>query len=613
MALSGVTTPEGFPALDVIFGGIRDFTALGSVKGIDLAFTDAYVDKTSQTYYPRGVYELALYYNDYPSPPGARFALLNRVAGRRNALTTLPTTAAKLDTSQLGKFNDKGPGSLQSATVCCSDDNMFESMRAVRQIIGDTKIGLPVCTGYPVEVKRPAAFPLWAGVRLTVQQPIGSMEYVIASIQFIWASDTPTPVALPPPSPPSSPVAVPAVNPPFLPKGASPDWLAIATGVVSFQLVEPTVSIIMTKRSFPIANSDIDQTVIAATRVNRGAAVALASENMLQHCCGGALGASATQLNQTAKGLDLLVLQGALWAAWYWVKTGAVRVRVSHERYLPLARWLSAQRPGLFLTPAEQDMPSYVTSPDLFIRNIKGTVGQGKRPPEHLYIVGPEDPAYTDPAMANAMRDYLNAAGGVMFLGPNPTARSQRRRLLDVAAANSSLTSIYPINAVSGPFGIFFAPPATPSVQPGTISVVTEPRSDINNAELAAGAYVQFLQGQKPKEFDLDVVSLTIAKARASIPRGTPGSDGFYTLCAGLALKNSLGYFGMQGSVCFGGNNGTQATMYGAVAAAQCNMACAGDRSQMCGFVSAARQLLSLYQVSLVINIGGNRALRAGH
>lgn len=56
-----------------------------------------------------------------------------------------------------------------------------------------------------------------------------------------------------------------------------------------------------------------------------------------------------------------------------------------------------------------------------------------------------------------------------------------------------------------------------------------------------------------------------------------------------------------------------QATMYGAVAAAQCNMACAGDRSQMCGFVSAARQLLSLYQVSLVINIGGNRALRAGH
>ena len=56
------------------------------------------------------------------------------------------------------------------------------------QSAGDTKIGLPVCTGYPVEVKRPAAFPLWAGVRLTVQQPIGSMEYVIASIQFIWAS-----------------------------------------------------------------------------------------------------------------------------------------------------------------------------------------------------------------------------------------------------------------------------------------------------------------------------------------------------------------------------------------------------------------------------------------
>lgn len=83
---------------------------------------------------------------------------------------------------------------------------------------------------------------------------------------------------------------------------------------------------------------------------------------------------------------------------------------MSHERYLPLARWLSAQRPGLFLTPAEQDMPSYVTSPDLFIRNIKGTVGQGKRPPEHLYIVGPEDPAYTDPAMA--VRAWRKGGGG---------------------------------------------------------------------------------------------------------------------------------------------------------------------------------------------------------
>jgi hypothetical protein len=29
----------------------------------------------------------------------------------------------------------------------------------------------------------------------------------------------------------------------------------------------------------------------------------------------------------------------------------------------------------------------------------------------------------------------------------------------------------------------------------------------------------------------------------------------------------------------------------------------------MCGFVSASRQLLSLYQVSLVINIGTRRAL----
>lgn len=65
--------------------------------------------------------------------------------------------------------------------------------------------------------------------------------------------------------------------------------------------------------------------------------------------------------------------------------------------------------------------------------------------------------------------------------------------------------AVFLVPQVSGPFGIFFAPPATPSVQPGTISVVTEPRSDINNAELAAGAYVQFLQGQKPKEFDLDV------------------------------------------------------------------------------------------------------------
>lgn len=62
------------------------------------------------------------------------------------------------------------------------------------------------------------------------------------------------------------------------------------------------------------------------------------------------------------------------------------QVRVSHAKYVPFATWLITQRPDLFL----KDVEIYTPVAD-FVRAVKGTVPQGKRPPMDLYIVGPGD------------------------------------------------------------------------------------------------------------------------------------------------------------------------------------------------------------------------------
>ncbi|KAG2489078.1 hypothetical protein HYH03_012514 [Edaphochlamys debaryana] len=819
-----------------MYGDVSNFDEVGPVRGIAMGYTDAYVDEASQTYYPRGVYQISLIYGDYPAPPGTSVTVLPRGSGPR---ADLPETRASLTWAQLGPLAELGVGSLQSVLVCCSDDNMVESLRLVRQLTGDTKLGLPVCSGYPVNVIRPPDFPKWAGLLLGVQQPIGSSEWVVASVQFVWAEDQPTLVYSPPPLPPSPRLQL----PPLPPMQGASDWYSIAAGVVEFETQAPVTPMFLTKRAFPVAVDDQYQAVVSATRYNKGAVLALGSENMLDRCCGGAL--SEEDLTAPAEsGIARMLLQGALWASWYAVKTGSVKVRVSHPQYINFARWLAGQRPGgrkIFLEPEEWGANGWVMTPQLFIRAIHGTlqIHGGKRQPLDLYIMGPDDDAYSNPAMATALKDYLTAGAAAMFLGPNPIAlpggspvplpgptpspkKNRKRRppplaeVIDIEVGGEPSPSPPPpaspappaskrtrpkrpraaarrlhsfeqqattattvrqsavateatseasiadsatskgasarlstrifmledafgdlglsgagrarpglgwahdgedeeaeegplvglaaggaeadgsgrrrgrgllqfrngtvaergINQVTGNVGIFFSPASISPVPPGVVSVVVEPRSDVANAELAAGAYVQYLQGRPPAGFNLAQTTMAISKARLAIPRGTPGSDGLYTLidaviklggtipnvvfrppspppppvrasppppgvraspppsggtgqwsylgcyldsaatrvlpfrlsvadrslsvakCGQLAAQSSLTVFGLQGSTCFGGSDKAAATALGKSATDNdCATLCGGDRTQMCGLVSATRVLLSLYEM----------------
>ncbi len=74
------------------------------------------------------------------------------------------------------------------------------------------------------------------------------------------------------------------------------------------------------------------------------------------------------------------------------------QVRVSHERFIPFAEWLVARLGPPFLAPRDYGGTGWVASVDLFVRSVRGTLGEGKpRPAMELMILGPEDPKYDDP------------------------------------------------------------------------------------------------------------------------------------------------------------------------------------------------------------------------
>ncbi len=85
------------------------------------------------------------------------------------------------------------------------------------------------------------------------------------------------------------------------------------------------------------------------------------------------------------------------------------------------------------------------------------------------------------------------------------------------------------VNQVSGQMGVFLSGTVT---NPGTSLNIQTP-SEVSNAELAAQRYVNYLRGTvvlSPNA--LNSLVITIEKARATVPRGTPGSQQFYSLLA---------------------------------------------------------------------------------
>ncbi len=79
---------------------------------------------------------------------------------------------------------------------------------------------------------------------------------------------------------------------------------------------------------------------------------------------------------------------------------------------------------------------------------------------------------------------------------------------------------------MSGPIGINYMPPDAPTASAGSVSVATQPSSALHNAELAAGAYVQALQGSPPQGFSLQIGARLGADCRG-------GGDGHGQVRAG--------------------------------------------------------------------------------
>ncbi|PNG99858.1 hypothetical protein TSOC_014351, partial [Tetrabaena socialis] len=107
-----------------------------------------------------------------------------------------------------------------------------------------------------------------------------------------------------------------------LPPGTMQDWYDITHNVAKITIKNPVTPIIMLGRAFPIVTTVSLDTVIAATRYSKGTALSLGSESMVLSCCG------SSKSDATIPGLDQLLLNGAVWAAWYGIKCGEVKVRL---------------------------------------------------------------------------------------------------------------------------------------------------------------------------------------------------------------------------------------------------------------------------------------------
>jgi hypothetical protein len=143
-----------------------------------------------------GIYQLGIYTNGSVADGnlGVRFDLVNRKPGpaQGGSNAFVPLSGADLVDQFVGPFpKTSGPGSLLKAIVCCSAQNFLLSIRLVQTLQGDTVFGQPICDGYAVEVNRPTDAALWAGLQVGVAQPLGSTEYLITAIRFLFASGVP--------------------------------------------------------------------------------------------------------------------------------------------------------------------------------------------------------------------------------------------------------------------------------------------------------------------------------------------------------------------------------------------------------------------------------------
>ncbi|KAG2442818.1 hypothetical protein HXX76_002897 [Chlamydomonas incerta] len=126
----------------------------------------------------------------------------------------------------------------------------------------------------------------------------------------------------------------------------------------------------------------------------------------------------------------------------------------------------------------------------------------------------------------------MDEANGVVVAGGRSLLQATAAAAASAAAVRIGPpqfnASVIPVNLVSGPMGLLITGYVS---DPGGNLTVSSP-SELRNAELAAGQYVEYLQGQlRLSTPDLKVMLTTITRARASVPRsGVSSSARFWDL-----------------------------------------------------------------------------------
>ncbi|KAG2422848.1 hypothetical protein HXX76_011663 [Chlamydomonas incerta] len=258
---------------------------------------------------------------------------------------------------------------------------------------------------------------------------------------------------------------------------------------------------------------------------------------------------------------------------------------VSDPRYLPMARFVSERSSATAaaasdtavrnVTALREAVPlgAFVSAfqqrqQQLQISNPDGTglisSGVGGRLDCDVYVIGAYDSAYSLPYVQEALVGFVRSGGGLVVAGPDvmpsefyrrlpkppppppspsppspkpavSTGRSRRQLLEqgqqgeqgqqaedDVGAPLIDATSIT-VNAITGPLGLTFS--GFISDPGGNLTLAAGP-SLLRNAELAAAAYLGYLQGQVALSApEIKVTATTIARARATLPRSSSSSS----------------------------------------------------------------------------------------
>ncbi|PNW70885.1 hypothetical protein CHLRE_17g737400v5 [Chlamydomonas reinhardtii] len=402
-----------------------------------------------------------------------------------------------------------------------------------------------------------------------------------------------------PPSPPPPDLAIP-LPPPIPPSPPSPTRAAVAAAFMFYVKVDypqvtanvpptlpnrvPVATLVLTGPALPVVRSPTDDPIVATSRYGHGRIAVFGGEKLITGCCK----PKAKPGRPTSDpGTDQLIVNIATWAAWYGTKVGKALIRVADIKFLPMAKYVVAQRPDSFQTAKSARM-NFVLPLATFLK--------GGHQKCDVYVIGSYDARYLQTKVSGFLRDFVFKGKGIIVVGPDvmPTifylgtgTASRRRSLFESlelplgreAASGSQLwnaedeplvqeegsgmdarvvvnsggrtllqataagaasaaaarigapqfnSSLIPVNLVSGPMGLLITGYVS---DPGGNLTVTSP-SELQNAELAASQYVEYLQGQiRLSVPDLKIVLNTITRARASVPRsGAASSPRFWDL-----------------------------------------------------------------------------------